>query len=423
MLFAPYRDRVASTTMSTPVRRNRFWRCWESPGSPLCRPPLTPRSSRRRQLFAGGDADNASLPASAVFNPASDIDLLHSVQTRIDTLGKFSGYLGARKLETSPLTDEPNVDGTVWLEICPRKAEVYSADDGPILPVRLLVSSTQSYQLQVMWPVVRTVQRGLLARDLSNLDTLLDQMLPDSGYVVCPGIRWYDQCYADDIRYSPKGLRKIAVGEKNIRHESDKCHLWHKASNQKMTIFDRRYNLCNACKALEGHLVQTAREESKVSPGSRMIRTLPSSSYPMHLLSPASQKTRVRRVLRERKHLHERIGKYSHVCVTLDDQQDQEMAEITRVIDGTPELREQLNGLFLEADEHREGHGDTLQEIWETDTEDRDKKAFFDVQAKTSKCAVIVCKCVCVGRGGGGKLTLYLLQETAYRSRNSCTKY
>ncbi len=127
LLLAPYRDRVASTTMSTPVRRNRFWHCWESPGSPLCRPPLTPRSSRRRQLFAGGDADNASLPASAVFNPASDIDLLHSVQTRFDTLGKFSGYLGARKLETSPLTDEPNVDGTVWLEICPRKAEVYRA--------------------------------------------------------------------------------------------------------------------------------------------------------------------------------------------------------------------------------------------------------------------------------------------------------
>ncbi len=152
-------------------------------------------------------------------------------------------------------------------------------------------------------------------------------MLPESGYAVCPGIRDYDRCFAAEIRYSPKGVRKIAVGEKILRHESDKCHLWHKTSNQKMNIFDRHYNLCNACKVLEAHLVHTAREASKVSPRSRMIRTLPSSSYPMNLFSPASQKTRVRRIRRERKHLHERIGKYSNACVTLDDQQDEEMAE------------------------------------------------------------------------------------------------
>ncbi len=149
----------AHAAMSTPVRRSRFWRYWDSPDSPLRRLPMTPQSSRRRQLFADGESDSTSLPASALFEPACDIDLLHSVQTRIDTLGKFAGYLGARKLETSPLTAEPNTAGTAWLEICPR---VFGADDGPVLPVRLLVSSTQTYQLQVVWPVIRTVQRGLL---------------------------------------------------------------------------------------------------------------------------------------------------------------------------------------------------------------------------------------------------------------------
>lgn len=68
------------------------------------------------------------------------------------------------------------------------------------------------------------------------------------------------------------------------------------------------------------------------------------------------------------------------------------MAAITRVVDDAPELREQLSGLFLEADKHMEGHGDTLQEIWEADGEDRDKKVFFDSQAQTSKC----CACICM---------------------------
>ncbi len=62
----------AAMSTRTPLRRSRFWRFWDSSDSPLRRLPLTPQSSRRRQLFADGESDSTSLPASALFEPACD---------------------------------------------------------------------------------------------------------------------------------------------------------------------------------------------------------------------------------------------------------------------------------------------------------------------------------------------------------------
>lgn len=70
------------------------------------------------------------------------------------------------------------------------------------------------------------------------------------------------------------------------------------------------------------------------------------------------------------------------MCVSLDDEQNEEMSSLTQVIDGNPEFREELN-IFLEADHHREGHGATLQEIWESDVADDESDKFQTDQGKT----------------------------------------
>ena len=85
-------------------------------------------------MFAKDEAESALLPE---LNQASKVDLLYALQTRIDSLGRFCGYLRARRLSTTPLNEERDADGTVWLEIYPQKApaEIYRKDYGPVLPV------------------------------------------------------------------------------------------------------------------------------------------------------------------------------------------------------------------------------------------------------------------------------------------------
>ena len=164
--------------------------------------------------------------------------------------------------------------------------------------------------------------------------------------------------------------------------------MWHKS--RRMSLLDRRHNMCPECKFLDSHLRQDAKRAAAVSSSVRTARTLPSSTYPISHLSPASQKTRTRRLTRERKHLAEQLSKYSSMCISLD-QQDEEMAQTIHV-DGTPDSTKQLHvhGLFVEADAYQEGHGSVIQEIWELDAADRNQGTFMRDQSRYRTSSIVM---------------------------------
>jgi len=106
--------------------------------------------------------------------------------------------------------------------------------------VRLIVSSLQTYQIQVTWPVVHVVRRGVIAcaSDLNLLEHF-GELLPNSGMSVYPGIPDYSEKYSAICH----PFANIAVKGKVLQYESNSCLLVHYTGKQRGSSHDRRYSV------------------------------------------------------------------------------------------------------------------------------------------------------------------------------------
>ena len=254
--------------------------------SQLCRRPL----QQRRVQFADLGW-RPSPPAEAshgvlvefVLGPGSagspdTCHFLGALLAKISCLDKYRDVLSATNLQTSLLLPDTSA-GAEWIQVTPRGVEFFEGA-GPLHPYRLLVSSFQVYQLQVMWPIVRTAQRGVLKGvDDPQLDRVLEQMLPASGYVICRGITDFKSLYGEHILSQPKGLCTVSVGNQQIHCESKKCLLWHKCSS-KSNVLERRYNMCSECKRLDHTLKLALKKNAAVSSTDTLPPTHPKDSGP-----------------------------------------------------------------------------------------------------------------------------------------------
>ena len=234
--------------------------------------------------------------------------------------------------------------GTLWLEVTSSTVDVCQ-DIGPWFTAHLVGSSTHIYYLQVIWPIVRNVTAGV-CNEASQLYPLVQQLLPGSGYIICPGIHDYSDRYSQQVRYCQfKSLQTIKIGDKAVCYELINCRLWHKLPEVKGKTASRRHNMCNECKEIDLVVSRKANRESKVPQAQKAFRTSTGSNYPVFWLSPSSQKVRVRRLMRERKALLERIEKYACTRVTLDDEQDKELQIISSTIDSYDAFRNFYGGV------------------------------------------------------------------------------
>jgi len=82
----------------------------------------------------------------------------------VENIEKFSSSLSGRRLTLALQPDSSEADciGTEWVEITRQPVEVLEGA-GPWHQVRLIVSSLQTYQIQVRWPGVRVVRQGVIA--------------------------------------------------------------------------------------------------------------------------------------------------------------------------------------------------------------------------------------------------------------------
>ena len=74
--------------------------------------------------------------------------------------------------------------------------------------------------------------------------SLLRQLLPDSGYEMCPGIT----NYPPDVCFKTKHLHEW--GEQSNGLDSDSCKLWLIPNNSRLLPTNVLYNACEACKQL-----------------------------------------------------------------------------------------------------------------------------------------------------------------------------
>ena len=175
-----------------------------------------------------------------------------------------------------------------------------------------------------------------------------------------------------------KCLWKISIGDELLHCQSVSCLLWHIATDQRCISGERLFNVCAHCKAVDRLLANDAAAAATSSSDTKMAPTLPIFNYPLEMLSPASQKARMRRIM-ERKNLNAKVDKYSKLC---SDKQDSELSAVVSTINKNQSMRSGLDEIFLEADNH-EGHGSTLQDIWELDLAD---KEFTEDQQRNSTC-------------------------------------
>lgn len=107
------------------------------------------------------------------------------------------------------------------------------------------------------------------------------------------------------------------------------------------------------------------------------------------MLSHASQKARIHRIMKDRKNLNAKPDKYSKLCISLTDEQDSELSAVVSKINKSQSMRSELDEVFLQADKDKEGHGAVLQDIWELDS--ADKQFSEDQQRNSCVCEVHVC--------------------------------
>lgn len=406
--------------MATPRRSRRDWRLWESPpNEELIRRPL---SSCKRLCFTNKAFDNSQetlsdgLVASELIeglnddffddtmllsyrespgmlvsvsgNPIVGVSeskhgVLQMIQAKLECFEEYSSTLACRMIHGDYAASGDI--GLTWLEVSQRQAKVIP-EVGPVHPVRIVIGMSLICKLQIVWPVVRTVQQVVLrCHDDESLFKLLQQMLPMSKYAVCPGIPDYIERYSALVRHPIKCLRKICIGDEILRCESVCCLLWHVPTDQRSIPGERLFNVCAHCKHVDRLLAKDAAAAAASSSNTKIARTLPTSNYPLEMLSPASQKARMRRIMKDRKNLNAKLDKYSKLCISLTDEQDSELSAAVSMINKNPSMRSELDEVFLEADNHKEGHGAILQDIWELDSTD---KEFTENQQRNSEMFV-----------------------------------
>ena len=116
-----------------------------------------------------------------------------------------------------------------WVIVCSTK---YSRLQGSPVKPRVLFSSNGKYTLEVLLYKVRSGVWTDSEPPHDAIKSVLDTLLSNSGYVICPGIRDYDNEFGQTIRFQSNNLR---VSTNPIsRHDSTNCCHWHKPTNLRL---------------------------------------------------------------------------------------------------------------------------------------------------------------------------------------------
>ena len=295
------------------------------------------------------------------------------------TLEDVQSYLEScyPSLERSVIKDD---DGQTWTVVCCAKATIIGHGVGPIKPARVVFEMCGSYAFQVLLKPVKIGEWQRQEPGISaELKEMLDSMLANSEFLLCPGIREYEKTF-HVIRFESKNLRDWKTPFQ--RHDSSNCSLWHKPSNLKIGVTSPLFNCCSSCKLLYHDLDVIKKRIESASPEHKEKWLDVSSNRPLKYLSPASRITRMTKSSQDRRNLRKSLFKKDHpLDVSLDDEQHDEMSMLVAAIE--EKGQEELEEVMKEAESSGESCSMALKEVWERDVKER--KDFFGDQLQNSK--------------------------------------
>ena len=235
-----------------------------------------------------------------------------------------------------------------------------------------------TYSFQVLFVTLKTgVWKDTPSQD--DMNTCLDTLLSNAGYLLCPGIENYESDFKPFIRFESKHLR--CWNHPLKRYDSDSCLMWHKPLNEKKTNVGMS-GVCRNCKKLHHDLSVLKNRAESASPGHKDKWTDPSSNRPMKYLSPDSRAVRFGKMTKERTCLRKSLSKFESMDINLLGNQHDEVCQLVSAI--AERGKDDLEQIFHEAETANEGGGELLKQLWDRDIED--KKSFYEDQLKNSKC-------------------------------------
>jgi len=246
-----------------------------------------------------------------------------------------------------------------WLTIeC--SSHITKIDSGPFFNPRITIccdGDSATYKLTAFF---RTIPNGPV--DTVGVSSYVKQLLPESGYVICPGI----VNYPSEVRFKNKHLHEW--GEPFNRLDLDNCEIWHIPNNNKQLASSPLYNACKPCKQLHHDIQQLARRATNNSDAKKQARTSVSSNFGLKYLSPTSQKCRVTRNIQERKHLQAKAHILEPYKCELSDKQHIEMLQMVKELNKNSKA---VNELCKQADKVLGSDNNILSAAWQQDVVER----------------------------------------------------
>ena len=172
------------------------------------------------------------------------------------------------------------------------------------------------------------------------------------------------------------------------RHDSSQCLLWHKPINVQLSADSPLFDLCSNCKTLYHDLQAIKKRALASSPFHKEKWTEVSSNRPLKYLSPASQGKKLAKKGKEVKRLQKALSKFDDTSFDVELRGDQ-AEDIQKLVSAIDEKgQDELQAIYMEAENVDEGIGDALREAWERDVTEH--KEFFEDQLKNSTLICII---------------------------------
>ena len=116
-----------------------------------------------------------------------------------------------------------------------RFAHLFDLNIGPVRPVRIVFKPDDKHTFEVLMTVKSTGSWNESQPPHQQIRSMLDMLLENSGYVLCPGIKTYESSFSEYIRFIPKKLR---IWKDPLRYDSEECSLCHKPNNVRISSED-----------------------------------------------------------------------------------------------------------------------------------------------------------------------------------------
>ncbi len=276
-------------------------------------------------------------------------------------------------------------DDSSFLEVS-RKVACLSPDGVPYETARVVTQANGQTYFQAL-NSSKELECNIFCGDGSineeEYKILLDRL--SAKWYFCWGIpKEVYQEKTQHIRYTPKLYKEQQYPYPAVI--SANCGHWFEGPKKgKVQTLDNGAT-CRECMTFLRRMKVVEKRNSAIPAKQIESRTEASSSYPIHLLSPKSRTKRMQTISTKRqtdkKTISSLRAKLAETTVLLEEEQNNEMENISRIINEN--YRKDLDSIFAEAEKKKSGQSrELLEEIWQRDCIDR--KTFYDDQSKNGE--------------------------------------